>query len=241
MHIYYPESRFGGFTKVDGTVTFYSRVNALIHPAAIVVDVGCGRGAYAEDPIDYRRQLRVLKGKCRQVIGLDVDEAAANNPFIDEFHQIQAATWPVESDSADLVVSDNVLEHVADPENYFSEIHRILRPGGTVCIRTPNVWSYFGLVSRLVPHRQHAPALATVKDRVHAGDVFPTLYRCNSIGAIRKMLQKRGFEHCVYGYDAEPSYLSFSRFFYWLGVLHQRYAPQIIKVGIHAFGRKSAS
>lgn len=236
---YYPESSFAGFTRVDGTVAFYSRVNALIQPASLVVDVGCGQGAYAGDPIVYRRRLRVLKGKCRQVIGIDVDENAAENPFIDEFRPIQAETWPVESHTADLVVSDNVLEHIEDPENYFSEIHRILRPGGLVCIRTPNVLSYFGLVSRLVPNRQHAPALARVKDRLNASDVFPTLYRCNTIRAVRNMLQKHGFEHCVYGYDAEPSYLSFSRFFYWLGVLHQRHAPEIFKVGIHAFGRKS--
>jgi SAM-dependent methyltransferase len=237
--IYYPESRFGGFTNVDGTVTFYSRINALINPASIVVDAGCGRGAYAGDPIDYRRRLRVLKGKCRKVIGIDVDEKAATNPFIDEFRQIQTETWPVERDTADLIVSDNVLEHIEDPENYFSEIHRILRSGGIVCIRTPNVLSYFGLISRLVPNRQHARALEIVKDGLNASDVFPTVYRCNTIRSIRNMLQKHGFEHCVYGYDAEPSYLSFSRFFYWLGVLHQRYAPEIFKVGIHAFGRKT--
>jgi SAM-dependent methyltransferase len=237
--IYYPESRFGGFTNVDGTVTFYGRINALINPTSIVVDVGCGRGAYAGDPIDYRRRLRVLKGKCRKVIGIDVDEKAATNPFIDEFRQIQTETWPVERDTADLIVSDNVLEHIEDPENYFSEIHRILRSGGIVCIRTPNVLSYFGLISRLVPNRQHARALEIVKDGLNASDVFPTVYRCNTIRSIRNMLQKHGFEHCVYGYDAEPSYLSFSRFFYWLGVLHQRYAPEIFKVGIHAFGRKT--
>jgi len=27
---HYPESRFGGFSDIDGTVTFYSRVNALL-------------------------------------------------------------------------------------------------------------------------------------------------------------------------------------------------------------------
>jgi hypothetical protein len=55
---------------------------------------------------------------------------------------------------------------------------------------------------------------------------------------MRKKLRQHGFDPLVYGYDAEPAYLSFSRLFYWLGVLHQRYAPEMIKVGIHAFGRK---
>jgi SAM-dependent methyltransferase len=237
-HRYYPESRFAGFSDVDGTIAFYNRVNALIHPADVIADIGCGRGAYGNDPIDYRRTLRILKGKCQSVIGIDVDPAAEHNPFIDEFRPITAARWPVESQSIDLCVSDNVLEHVQDTDNFFAEISRILKPGGYICIRTPNVRSYFGLASKLVPHRQHTEVLERVKDQVSPQDVFPTLYRCNTLGCIRKSLQLNGFEHTVYGYDAEPSYLSFSRWLYFLGVLHQRFAPQIFKVGIHAFGRK---
>jgi len=30
METFYPESRFGGFTQIDGTVAFYSRVQALV-------------------------------------------------------------------------------------------------------------------------------------------------------------------------------------------------------------------
>ena len=37
---FYPESRFGGFTDIDGTVAFYSRVNALVKPLYVVVDFG---------------------------------------------------------------------------------------------------------------------------------------------------------------------------------------------------------
>lgn len=238
--IYYPESRFGGFSNVDGTVTFYNRVNALIKPASVVIDAGCGRGAYGGDPIEYRRNLRILKGKCRRVIGIDVDQKARENPYIDEFRQIESASWPIENGTADLCVSDNVLEHIQDPDNFFSEIQRILKPGGYVCIRTPNALSYFGLISKLVPNRRHTQVLEKVKDQVSPEDIFPTLYRCNTMSCIRKMLQKHNFKHCVYGFDAEPSYLSFSRFLYFLGVLHQRYAPEMFKVGIHAFGRMAS-
>lgn len=236
--IYYPESRFGGFTNIDGTVVFYSRVNALIQTSSIVVDIGCGRGAYASDPVEYRKQLRILKGKCLKVIGIDVDPEASQNPFIDQFHQIESEDWPVDDNQADVCISDNVLEHIENPDHFFSEIQRISKPGGHICIRTPNVLSYFGLISRLVPNKQHTNVLGKVKDGVQVQDVFPTLYRCNTLQSVRKMFTKYGFEYYVYGYDAEPSYLSFSRIFYYFGVLHQRYAPEIFKVGIHAFGRK---
>src|SRR5688572_23962009 len=54
----YPEVRFGGFTRVDGLIAFYSRVQALVQPDSIALDVGCGRGSQADDPSPYRQQLR---------------------------------------------------------------------------------------------------------------------------------------------------------------------------------------
>ena len=49
-NIYYPESRSGTFTDVDGTIAFYLRVNGLVDSESVILDVGCGRGAFAEDP-----------------------------------------------------------------------------------------------------------------------------------------------------------------------------------------------
>jgi SAM-dependent methyltransferase len=239
--LYYPESRFGGFSNVDGTVAFYTRVNALLRPSSVVLDVGCGRGAYAEDPVPYRLQLRVLRGKCARVIGIDVDPVGRENPFIDEFRPIKADRWPLENDSVDICIADNVLEHVHEIEDFFSECRRVLKPGGYLCIRTPNLLSYFGLVSWLVPNRSHVPVLRRVKDRVKEQDVFPTAYHCNTIPALRRKLDQHGFDHAVYGHEAEPSYLSFSRFAYFVGILLQRFTPNLLKVGIHAFGRKKGS
>jgi SAM-dependent methyltransferase len=170
---FYPESRFGGFSNVDGTLAFYHRVNALIQPASVVVDVGCGRGAYGDDPVPYRLQLRILKGKCQKVIGLDVDLKGYENPFIDDFRPIQGDRWPVESEETDLCLADNVLEHVLDVDGFFSECRRVLKPGGYLCIRTPNLFSYFGLISRLIPNRGHVPVLRRVKARVLEQDVLP--------------------------------------------------------------------
>jgi SAM-dependent methyltransferase len=235
---FFPESKFGGFSNVDGTIVFYNRVNALLDPSDIVVDIGCGRGAYGEDPIPFRRALRILKGKCEKVIGIDLDPNASQNPHIDVFRLITGEHWPVERESANLCLADNVLEHVNEPEHFFSECRRILKPGGYLCIRTPNVLSYFGLFSKLVPNRGHVRTLQKVKEQVVEQDVFPTRYRCNTIGALRRILEKYGFEHYVYGYEAEPAYLSFSRLFYAAGVLFARFTPNLFRVGIHAFGVK---
>jgi SAM-dependent methyltransferase len=238
MDFFFPESRFGGFTRLDGTLAFYSRVQALSGADTVVIDFGCGRGAYAGDPVAFRRDLRVFRGKARRVIGLDASPASADNPFIDEFHCLEGLHWPIEDGQASLVICDNVLEHLPDPDAFFSEAFRVLSRGGTLCIRTPNLWNYVALLSKIIPNRSHAGALAKAKPGLAAEDVFPTLYRCNTIPAVRRALVRQGFDSVVYGYEAEPSYLSFSRVAYAVGVLHQKIAPGLFRAAIFAFGRK---
>jgi SAM-dependent methyltransferase len=237
---FYPETRFGGFTNVDGTIVFYSRVNALIQPSSVIVDFGCGRGQYLEDQVTWRRNLRILKDKGERVIGLDIDPRAAGNPYVDEYRTIvDGQPWPIQDGSIDLVVCDSVVEHLAVPNEFFAEAHRVLIPQrGFLCIRTPNAWSYVGIAQRLIPNRYHANVLQRAQEFRKEEDVFPTFYRCNTIKALQKMLRAHSFDSLTYGYESEPSYLEFSRFFYWLGVIHQRLAPRSLSPVLHAFGRR---
>ena len=71
-----------------------------------------------------------------------------------------------------------------------------------------------------------------------AEDVFPTLYRCNTPGRLRRTLKRHGFDACVCGHEAEPAYLSFNRIAYWLGTLHAKLAPQSIQLILFGFARK---
>jgi 2-polyprenyl-3-methyl-5-hydroxy-6-metoxy-1,4-benzoquinol methylase len=238
MEHHYPETRFGGFTRIDGTIAFFTRVNALLHPDFTVLDVGCGRGEYAEDANVYRRNLRILKGKVQRVIGIDVEQTGQENPCIDEFRLIEGERWPVEDKIADMIVCDSVVEHLPNPDAFFEECRRALKLGGSLCLRTPNTRSYFGLVSRLIPNRLHTTALSQVKDRRKEEDVFPTLYRCNTRGRLRRALERHGFKACVYGYEAEPTYLSFNGLAYWLGTLHAKLAPQVFQLVLFGFARK---
>jgi SAM-dependent methyltransferase len=59
-------------------------------------------------------------------------EIAPNWPHVDvqNLHQYKSA-------SADVVVLDQVLEHVADPWRAVAEVHRVLKPGGTCICSTP--------------------------------------------------------------------------------------------------------
>jgi hypothetical protein len=75
-----------------------------------------------------------------------------------------------------------------------------------------NVLSYFGLACLLTPDTMHAAIIGRVYTRPRrTDDVFPTRYRCNTLRAVRGMLDRHGFDHCVYGYQSDPAHFGFSR------------------------------
>jgi len=51
-------------------------------------------------------------------------------------------------------------------------------------------------------------------------------------------MKRYSFDSVVYGYDAEQSYLSFSKIAYFFGVLHQKFAPGFLGSAIFVFGKK---
>jgi SAM-dependent methyltransferase len=240
--IYYPESKIGGFTDVDGTVAFYIRVNSLVTPASVLLDLGCGRGAYGEDPISIRRQLRIFKNRVARVIGVDLDRRSAENPFVDELHLMYGDTIPLDSDSVDLCICDHVLEHVNDVERFFAEIRRVLRNGGYLCIRTPNSMGYVSLAARIIPKRFHFLTLSKAQHNRQELDIFPTYYKCNTVKKILFQFGNYGFTDCVvYGHESDPQYLSLSRIFYFLGYVYQRFAPKQLRSVLFAFARLEKS
>ena len=238
LNQFYPESKFGGFSRIDGTVQFYTRVNALIQPDHILLDIGCGRGMFQDDPCMTRKQLRIFKKRCRKVIGIDVDEVGISNPYLDEFRLLTSDTWPIDDDEVDIAICDQVLEHIRDPKFFFTELARTLKPGGFFCCRTPNTYAYPCLTSRLIPNRMHGKILSKVQDDRKSRDVFATYYKCNTARTLSSYLNKAGFEACVYAHEPEPAYLDFSKFVFWMGTVAQRITPNLLKSTLLGFARK---
>lgn len=208
----YPEVAAGGFSRVDGTVAFYQRVNALLGPAMTVVDFGAGRGQAQEDPVPYRRDLARLRGKVARVVGVDVDPAVRENPRVDEAVVITPGRpLPLAAGSVDLVVADFVFEHISDPAWAGRELARILEPGGWVCARTPNRWGSIGVPARLVPNRWHSAVLRRVQPQKQERDTFPTAYRLNTFADLARHFPPGEFRHASYTFDSEPAYFGSSR------------------------------
>ncbi|OJY45924.1 MAG: SAM-dependent methyltransferase [Pseudonocardia sp. 73-21] len=99
---------------------------------ATVLEAGCGEG-YGAD---------LLAGVARRVLALDYDAQAAAHAAR-RYPRIGVArtnlvALPVPDCAVDVVVSLQVIEHLWDQDGFLRECRRVLRPGGTLFVSTPN-------------------------------------------------------------------------------------------------------
>jgi SAM-dependent methyltransferase len=95
-----------------------------------ILDCGCGIGAY----------LTRLAAEAEQAHGLEFDRQRARQAKQQLPHIIQAATeaLPFASETFDLILSHEVLEHVEDDRLAVSEMVRALKTNGRLIIFAPN-------------------------------------------------------------------------------------------------------
>src|ERR1019366_301686 len=124
---------------------------------------------------------------------------------------------PFPDHSFDLVISRSVVEHLSDPPRVFREFCRVLRPGGKVVIVTPNKYDYVSLIAAVTSYRLHRGLVSRIF-RVSEHDVFPTLYRANTLSSIRRTLISAGFiPKELDTVNHYPAYLMFSPWLFRLG------------------------
>lgn len=201
--VFYPEvpSRF------DEKV-LRETVLAVLRPEHVLLDLGAGAGIVPT--MDFR-------GRAQRICGVDPDERVGQNPYLDEGKVGVGESIPWQDERFDVVVSDNVLEHLTEPDAVFREVARVLKPGGLFVAKTPNAWHYMPLVSRLVPFRFHHLLIRGTHSRAEA-DVFPTAYRANTPRALTDIAGRCGLEvRNISVRDARPGYLAFSGLAYLIG------------------------
>ncbi|MBN9410992.1 MAG: class I SAM-dependent methyltransferase [Burkholderiales bacterium] len=92
-----------------------------------LLDVGCGSQPY--------RQL--FHGA--QYVGLDIDTPTTRaRGLADVFYD--GLAFPVPDADFECVLCSQVLEHVFTPDDFLSEIYRVMQPGGRLLLTVPFVW-----------------------------------------------------------------------------------------------------
>lgn len=236
----YPEANVSGFPHLDQEVVFFTQVAALLQSDDVVLDFGAGRGEFMDtDPSAYRRWIQNLRGRCAHVDGCDPDPTVLENLTVDAAAVIEIGKpLPYEDNRFDIIVSRYVFEHIAYPEWAASELLRVLKPGGWICVMTPNKWGYVALAATLVPNSLHVRVLSRVQPGRPSKDIFPTVYKLNRPSAIRRYFGDRA-RVFHYSTSAVPSYHFGSSAMMRLFQLVHRLTPPALDVGLRFFIRKN--
>jgi SAM-dependent methyltransferase len=185
---------------------------AHLAPGVRALDLGAGAGIV--------RQMN-LRGSGATICGVDLDPRVMSNPHLDEALVGSAEAIPYPDETFELVFSDNVLEHLPDPERAFREVARVLKPDGTFVFKTPNRFHYMPLIARITPTWFHR-----IYNRMRGRrdvDTFPTRYRANSRGAVLRLAAAAGLEvDSIARIEGRPEYLRVSAPLYVVGILYER-------------------
>lgn len=121
-----------------------------------VLDLGSG---YGGKTVEYKRTCgaRSVSGTEPHPRMIDLSRQYAASEHVDvEFTVCTQDELPYATESFDVVISHDVLEHVADPRITIREIHRVLRRGGLSVNLFP---VYFGAKSHHLDYVSVMPAL----------------------------------------------------------------------------------
>jgi len=196
---------------------FRSVILEGLRPEDELLDLGAGAGIV---------EAMNLRGHAARVCGVDLDPRVTENPFLDEGRVGAGEAIPYADASFDVVVADNVLEHLERPEEVFREVARVLRPGGSFLVKTPNARHYVPLIARLTPYRFHR-FLNRLRGREEV-DTFPTCYRANRPADLERHARAAGLVlEWVELVEGRPEYLRFHPLTYLLGWLYERLVNRV--------------
>jgi SAM-dependent methyltransferase len=239
----YPEVAVGGYTRYDGFVEFYTRVNALLSESSEVLDFGAGRGQWADgDMPSTHLWLRSFHERVARVVGTDPDPVVLENPTLDEAHVVApGGRLPFDDASFDVVVADHVLEHVtqADAPTVAAEVSRVLKPGGWFAARTPHRWGMIALAARAVPNRLHTGLLTRLQPERQERDVFPTEYAMNTRRDLARLFPSPQHQVFTYGHTSEPRYFGNSRVAWRAAAFAGRLTPPALEPTLMVFIQKA--
>ena len=142
--------------RASASVALLSSVMAF--EDAKIIDFGCGDGSLLMDVADA---LNI-----KDVYGVDIDEVAlkkAANRGIKVFKiDLNVDPLPFKDGFFDVVLMEEVIEHLINPDNALREAHRILKEGGLFLVSTPNLAWWLNRLVLLFGYQPYWSEVSTI-------------------------------------------------------------------------------
>jgi SAM-dependent methyltransferase len=115
-----------------------STLRNVVAPACIV-DIGCGDGEAAS--------VALAANPGHRLVGIDWSADALCRAKSRGLTLIRAAvdgiSLPLRTGTADVVIMSELIEHLVDTDSALDEAWRVLKPGGTLLLSTPNLAAWY--------------------------------------------------------------------------------------------------
>jgi SAM-dependent methyltransferase len=191
---------------------FRKQILKYIKSTTILLEVGAGTG---------RIKQMNFRGIAAKTYGIDPDPRVLSNPFLDTALVGYGESMPFSAAKFDLVISNNVLEHLLDPIVFFREISRVLKPKGFFITKTPNKNHYMPMIAGWTPISFHK-WYNSFRGRGEA-DTFPTVYKVNTWRSQKMTAISVGFKIVeINYYEGRPEYLRLNVLTYLVGICYER-------------------
>lgn len=131
--------------RVEGTLTLLDDAFSRIAHKPKLLDIGAGQGHITAR---IRERFPEVEISALDYSLSAVEFAAANYPGID-FVVASAYECPYANDYFDVVVCNNIWEHVPDPLRMLDRVDKVINPGGYLIISTPSRYRLRNIINVL--------------------------------------------------------------------------------------------
>jgi len=159
-----------------------------------MVELGCGDGSLLREVADA---LGI-----RDVYGVDIDEMALKKAACRDIKVFKADLnsdpLPFKDDFFDIVLMEEVIEHLVNPYNAIREAYRVLKRGGLFLLSTPNLAWWLNRLALLLGYQPYWSECSTIynvgKFKRNLRQPLSGHLRLYTYKALKQLLELHGFQ-----------------------------------------------
>jgi SAM-dependent methyltransferase len=125
-----PPRQFG---NLEANLRFID-ATGVVGPSTDVLEIGAGTGGLLHALLE--RGCHIEGVELSEPLMLEARRAFGPLPI----QKVDGVALPFPDGSFDVVLSFDVFEHIPDSDAHLDEVRRVLRPGGSYLMQTPNKW-----------------------------------------------------------------------------------------------------
>ncbi|MBQ7155895.1 MAG: class I SAM-dependent methyltransferase [Synergistaceae bacterium] len=189
-------------TKTGIDKYYFDAVRDSLYDGCTVVDVGGGKTWHLASERSRFQNLRLV------VIDPSEEQLSYNHDADEKiiFAMGTDERVPLDDNSADIVTSHMVLEHIANNDFTMREVHRILKPGGKFISAMPNKFAVFAIINQMMPNWLARKILFFFLPETKNSCGFRAYYDRTYYPAMQKLLARYGFSDAKFTFTYHQSW-----------------------------------